>query len=290
MAAVPGASSAPGLKGLRRPGAVTDLLFLEACAGLEPTRLRPIADALGLTVQAVSHVFRSLRSRGWVVYRDGRYRLTLEGVAGLHETLTGLGDDVRSRLAGLHVVRSTRALADGRLEAGDVVALEVRDGLLTARRGSGGASRGRVVRGARPGDLVEVGELEGIVPITPAPIRVVTVPEPALRSPDLAVRLARALRGVDGPVAVVGLETFVAVRRRTPVPVSRFAPTAVCREASRVGVPSTLVVLDKDLPRVLGELAGPSPPSVEILPLGALRRPPGRRRRGRDRGARAGAP
>ena len=284
MAAVPRAPPAPGLKGLRRAGAVTDLLFLEACATLEPTQLRPIADTLGLTVQAVSHVFRSLRTRGWVAYRDGRYRLTLEGVAGLHATLTGLGDDVRARLGGLHVIRSTRALGSGALEVGDVVALEIRDGLLTARRAGGGASRGRVVRGGPPGALVEVGELEGIVPITPAPIRVRTIPEPALFSPDLSARLARALRGAPGPVAVVGLEAYLTVRRASSVAVSRFAPAAVCREASRVGVPSTLVVLEKDLPRVLGELAGPSPPPVEVLPLDGGRRTLQRPRVGGRRG------
>lgn len=283
MADPPRASPSSGLKGLRRSGAVTDLLFLEACATLEPTQLRPIADVLGLTVQAVSHVFRSLRARGWVAYRDGRYRLTLEGVAGLHETLTGLGDDVRARLGRLHVIRSTRAIASGSLAAGDVVALEIRDGLLTARRASGGASRGRVVRGGRSGSLVEVGGLEGIVPITPATIRVTTIPESALFAPDLPSRLARDLRAARGPVAVVGLEAYLAVRHGTSIAASRFAPAAVCREASRVGVPSTLVVLERDLPRVLGELAGPSPPPVEVLPLRGHRRPPSRRRRGRGR-------
>lgn len=279
-----------GLKGLRRSGTVTDLLFLEACATLEPTQLRPIAGTLGLTVQAVSHVFRALRDRGLVRYRDGRYRLTLEGVAGLHEALTSLGEDVRSRLGRLHVVRSTWAVAVGPLSAGDPVTLEIRDGLLTARRAAGGASRGRVVRGGRAGALVEVGDLEGIVPITPAPIRVTTIPESALRAADLSARIGRELKGRSGPVAVSGLEAFLAVRPMSPVPVSRFAPTAVCREASRVGVASTLVVLDRDLPRLLGELAGPDPPPVEVLPLGGRRRKATRPRRGRRRGRAQGTP
>jgi predicted transcriptional regulator len=274
------ASPPPGLGGLRRSGAVTDLLFLDACATLEPTQLRPVAEALGLTVQAVSHVFRSLSSRGQVAYRDGHYRLTLEGVAWLHETLTALGDDVRARLGRLHVIRSTRALAVGALEPGDAVALEIRDGLLSARRSSGGPSRGRVIRGGANGALVEIGELEGIVPITPAPIRVTTVPESEVYSADLHDRLALALRGATGPVAAVGLEAFLAVRRATSLAVSRFAPTAVCRESSRVGVQSTLVVLERDLPRVLGELAGPSPPPVQVLPLGGGRRRERRRRGG----------
>ncbi|MGB6443136.1 MAG: hypothetical protein WBF81_07555, partial [Thermoplasmata archaeon] len=55
-----------GLAGLRRGGAVTELLFLYECTTLEPTQLRPIADRLGLTVQAASHSFRSLARRGLV--------------------------------------------------------------------------------------------------------------------------------------------------------------------------------------------------------------------------------
>ncbi len=262
---------ASGLRDLRRPGAIADLLFLEACARLEPSQLRPIADTLGLTVQAVSHAFRSLRRRGWVAFRDGRYRLTLEGVAWLHETLAQLADDLRARIDRLHVIRSTRALASGELEVGDAVSLEIRHGLLTARRASGGASRGTVRRAARSGELVEVEGLEGIVPITPAPIRVRTIPEAALDAPGTLRAAGRALRSLDGPLAVEGLEAYVLVRRAAGEPLQRFAPTAVCREASRLGVPSTLVVMERDLPRVLGELAGPSPPRVEVLPLGGAR-------------------
>lgn len=270
-----------GLKGLRRPGAVTDLLFLDACMTLEPSQLRPIAEALGLTVQAVSHAFRTLGARGWVVFRDGRYRLTLEGVAWLHEMLARLGDDVRARLDALHVIRSTRALAAGALAPGDGVSLEVRGGLLTARKGNRGPSRGRVVRGGPAGGLVEVGQLEGIVPITAAPIRLRTIPESKLYAPELPAQIARGLRSARGPVAVEGVEAYSLVRRATSGPLHRFAPAAVCREASRVGVPSTLVVLERELPRVLGEFAGPSPPPVEVLPFRAYRRPPsGRGRRG----------
>jgi len=278
----PRAGGSPGLAGLRRAGTVTDLLFLEACATLEPTQLRPVAEALGLTVQAVSHVFRSLRARGWVAYQEGRYRPTLQGVAWLHETLTGLGDDVRARLGRLHVIRSTGAVARGPLADGEAVVLEIVDGLLTARPGSTGGSRGRVLRGGRSGSLVQVGDLEGIVPITPAPIQVRTLPPASLFSEELPRRLARALRGRRGPVAAVGLEAYLVARSAGAEPIARFAPTYVCLEASRVGVPSTLVTLERDLPRVLGELAAPSPPPVEVVPLDGRRRGAtgrGRRRR-----------
>jgi predicted transcriptional regulator len=113
-----------GLAALRRGGTVTELLFLYECATLEPTQLRPIAERLGLTVQAVSHSFRQLKRRGLVTVQEGRYRPTVEGVAWLHETLRRLGDDLRERIERVHVIRSTRALALDDLSEGASVSLE----------------------------------------------------------------------------------------------------------------------------------------------------------------------
>lgn len=257
-----------GLAGLRRSGTVTELLFLYECATLEPTQLRPIAERLGLTVQAVSHSYRELRRRGLATVRDGRYRPTVEGVAWLHETLRRLGDDLRDRIEQVHVIRSTRALALDDVAEGAVVSLELRQGLLSARPGGGGPSRGRVRSGGRKGSLVEVSDLEGIVPLTPATISVRTLAPKDLDDPRLGERVRRDLP--SDPLAVVaadGLEAFHALSRAGPRPVLRFAAANACLEASRLGVPSYLLVLASDLPHVLTQFAGSSPPPLEVAPL-----------------------
>lgn len=262
-----------GLAGLRRSGSVTELLFLFECATLEPTQLRPMADRLGLTVQAASHSFRQLRRRGLVEVRDGRYRPTVEGVAWLHGTLARLGDDVRARVDRLHVIRSCRALATADLAAGEAVSLELRDGLLSARPGDLGPSRGRISRGGRRGALVEVTNLEGIVPLTAARISIRTISDADLDDPRLTLRVKRLLRHVEGILAAEGLEAYHAVRAATTGPVTRFAVAAACREASQIGVPSTVLVIERDLPRLVAAFPLPSPPPLDVLPLpGGLRR------------------
>lgn len=288
----PGAGGTSGLAGLRERAALPELLFLYECATLEPPRLRPIADRLGLTVQAASHTFRELRDRGLVAVRDGRYRPTIEGVARLHGALDLLGADVRERIDRLHVIRSTRAVALGSdLVAGDPVALEIEDGVLGARRGRSGPSRGTVVRGGAEGTLVEVGGLSGIVPIVPAEITVRTLAESDLDDSSLRGRLRRALRVSRGVLAADGLEALHSVRRATDRPVVRFAAPAVCLEASRVGVPSTLFVLERDLPRVLGSFRDPSPPKLRVLPVSRPSGTPGGTSRPKAAGrARRGAP
>lgn len=262
-----------GLSVLRRNGATTELLFLYECATSEPTQLRPVAESLGLTVQAVSHSFRQLRRRGLVEVREGRYRPTVEGVAWLHGTLAQLGDDIRRRIGRLHVIRSTRAVATAPLRSGAEVSLELRGGLLSARPGGNGASRGRVVRSAAAGELVEVEDLEGIVPLEPAVIAVRTISEKDLSDPRLGRRLTRAIPDPSVLLATEGLEPYHLLRRATSRPIVRFAAATVSVEAARLGVPSILFVLDRDLPRLLASFAVPNPPPLDVLPLGAGHRP-----------------
>jgi predicted transcriptional regulator len=265
----PGRSSASeGLAGLRRGGAVTELLFLYECTTLEPTQLRPIATRLGLTVQAVSHSYRSLARRGLVEFRDGRYRPTVRGVAWLHGSLGRLGEEVRARLDRLHVVRSCRAIALAPLATGDPVSLELVDGLMSARPGGHGPSRGRVARGGPRGSLVDVAELEGIVRLAPAPVYVRTLSEEDLVDPHLSERLRRAVGSrPEGLLAAHGLEAYHAVRSATDRPIGRFAVAAEARDASRIGVPSTVFVLETELPRFLAEFGGPDPPPLDVSPL-----------------------
>jgi predicted transcriptional regulator len=264
--------SPEGLLELRRSGAVTELLFLYECATREPAQLRPVADRLGLTVQAASHSYRQLRKRGLVESRDGRYRPTVAGVAWLHESLGRLGDDIRDCLGRLQVVRSTRAVAISDLEAGAAASLEIHDGILSARAGGAGASHGTVAREARAGELVEVAGLEGIVPITPAPVAVRTLSEADLRDGSLARRLRSELPRPPALLGAEGLEAYHSLRRATSRPILHFAVAASSLEAARLGVPSTIVVLDRDLPGLLARFSDVNPPPLDVRPLPASRR------------------
>ncbi len=259
-----------GLAGLRRGGAVTELLFLYECTTLEPTQLRPIAERLGLTVQAASHSYRSLARRELVEFRDGHYRPTVRGVAWLHDSLGRLGEEVHARLDRLHVIRSCRAIALSAVAVGDIVSLELVDGLLSARPGTRGPSRGRVARGGAKGALVDVSELEGIVQLSAAPVHVRTLSEDDLADEQLSGRVRRYIAGEPvGLLAAHGLEAYHAVRSATDRPIGRFAVAAEAREASRIGVPSTVFVLEGELPRFLAEFGGPEPPPppLDVSPL-----------------------
>jgi putative transcriptional regulator len=264
-----GGGRARGLEALRRGGAVSDLLFLYACTTREVAQLRDVARALGLSVQAASHTFRGLARRGLAEATNGRYRPTVAGVDFLHGTLRELDGDLAERLARLHIVATTRALAGANVGRGASVVLSLEDGLLTARPGSRGPARGTVARAARAGELVEVERLEGIVPLRPATIELLTLSEANLGDG----RTARALAAHVGPrgrglLAAYGLEAYHLTTRTFPSrPVARFGVAEAAQDAARLGVSSTVVVLDRDAPRLLTQFDTSRSLHVEVVPL-----------------------
>ena len=261
-----------GLAQLRRSGTISDLLLLYECLTEEPTDLKSIASRLGVTVQAVSHSFRQLARRGLAERRAGRYRPTVAGVEWLHAVFTSVRDDLDVRGRRLHVIRSTRALAASDLRTGEPVVLEMREGLLHARRGADGSSRGRVARSARSGGLVEIEALEGIVPIRPGQLRLLAISADQIDDPRTVRRLAgRLRRAPHAIVAAAGLEAFHLASRATARPVLRFGIAASAIEAMAVGLDVRLVVRDEDLPRVLASLAGPPKVPLRVEHLGAAR-------------------
>ncbi|HLY77245.1 MAG TPA: hypothetical protein VKT21_05120 [Thermoplasmata archaeon] len=265
---VAAADRSAGLGLLRRSGAVTELLFLHECATREVTQLRPVAQRLGLTVQAASHIFRQLRRRSLAEVRNDRYRPTVAGIAWLHAAFGSVREDLDERLQRLHVIRSTRAVARGRVPAHATVALEVRRGVLEARVGTRGASRGRARHAARSGELVEVVDLEGIVSLQPAEVRIVTLPDPDSLDPRVLGQLRRLVKeSPEGLLAAWGVEAYHWLQRATPRSVLRYAVAPSAIEASKVGVPTTLLVLESDLPRLLARFDQPQPPPITVRRL-----------------------
>ncbi len=262
-------------------------MFLYECETREVGQLRSIAERLGLSVQAASHTFRSLARRGLVELREGRYRPTVRGVDWLHSALGSVRDDLAERLDRLHIVRTTPAVAAAPIGAGEVVRLEIRDGVLTATPGSAGGSRGRASRAAETGELVEVGELEGIVPLPHGRLQVIALPSDRISDRALPREVRATLDAArPGLLAVFGLGALHVLVRAVPArPFVRFGVASALAEATELGVDGTVVVTDRDLPRLFVQFDRPETPSLEFLPLRrgvgrrAPRRPQARRQR-----------
>lgn len=170
---------------LRDRTGITRLLILAELERRPGTTLSDVAEALGVTVQAVSAHAKDLGSLGWLRSDEGAYRATPKGLQALHEGVRHLRDAVGELAAPLDVIQVTSAIATAPVQAGDAVGLFMEEGELAARparEGSGSRdapSRGRARTSAKAGEEVVVGDLQGMVRLEPGRLTIVSLPGPA---------------------------------------------------------------------------------------------------------------
>jgi predicted transcriptional regulator len=174
----PAGSGDDALRRLRDRTAITRLLILADLERRPGTTLSDVADALGVTVQAVSAHAKELTSLGWLRLADGAYRGTPKGLQALHEGVRHLHDAVSALAAPLDVIHVTSAVAATSVQAGDLVGLFMDEGDLAAKPAKEAPSRGRARGNAKPGEEVVVGELMGMVKLEPGRLTLVSLPGP----------------------------------------------------------------------------------------------------------------
>jgi putative transcriptional regulator len=216
-----------------------------------------IADAVGVTSQAVSEYIRDLVDDGFVE-KEGRsrYRVTKEGVDWLFREVKAIRrftDHVTEDV--LQSVQEDAALATERVEAGETVTLSLRDGLLHATPGDEGPATGVATTSAEAGADVSVTGFEGVIEMSPGSVTVLQVPR-ARRGGSRAVdadALAAAVENADVVVAA-GVEAVVALRRVGWEPAVAVAAGAVAAAAATTGRDVAVVASADEVGRVTDTL------------------------------------
>jgi putative transcriptional regulator len=203
-----------------------------------------VADAIGVTAQAVSDYLQGLVAEGYVEkHGRGRYEVTNEGVdwlmsrtEALRDYVSHVSEDVLGR------VEVDTAIATATIDEGQPVSLSMRDGVLRATPGSAGSATGVAVTSAEAGQDVGVTEFEGLVDYEWGEVRVVSVPrvhEGGSTAIDADALVERAA-SLD-LLAVAGGEALAAVSRADLDPDIRFGVPAAVTEAAHRGL-NVLVV------------------------------------------------
>ncbi|MDQ2053385.1 MarR family transcriptional regulator [Halobellus sp. H-GB7] len=216
-----------------------------------------IAEAVGVTSQAVSEYIRELVDDGYVEKEArSRYRVTKEGVDWLFQEAKGLQrfaehvtDDV------LESVQEDAAIATATIETGDTVTLSLRDGLLHASPGGSGPATGVATTSADPGEDVSITGFEGVIEIEPGEVTVVQVP--SARSGGSRAVSPDELAGICADAAVVvaaGVEAVVALRAAEVDVETSFAAGEVAAAAAARGVDSVVVATADNVGRVTDAL------------------------------------
>ncbi|MFC6837530.1 DUF7839 domain-containing protein [Halomarina ordinaria] len=210
---------------------------------------REIADAIGITAQAVSDYLRGLVEQGYVEkHGRGRYEVTKEGV----DWLISQTDELRHFVQ--HVsedvlgqVEIETAVATTAVAEGQTVSVTMRDGVLRAMAGDTGNATAVAVTTADAGQDVGVTDFEGVVEYDLGTVTVVSVPAvqdggSAAVDPDGVTALAET----HDLLAVAGTEALVAARSAALEPDVRFGSPAAVAEAATKGL-DVLLLASTDL-------------------------------------------
>jgi len=225
-----------------------------------------IADAIGVTSQAVSDYVRDLVQEGYADKQGrGRYEVTKEGVDWLISRTDDLEtylDRVSSDVLGS--VEVDAAVATDDLSEGDEVGLVMRDGILHATL-AGGAATAVTVTGARAGGAVGVTDFEGVVDYETGAVTVLPVPTVTDAEPPAPETVADNL-APGGLLAVAGTEAYALVSRADLRPDLRFGTADGVTQAAIRGLDVLLVAVTDEVPRHATSLREANVPHTVLDP------------------------
>jgi putative transcriptional regulator len=242
-----------------KKGKSTKMQVLVEVAALQPKiRQKEVADRVGVTPQAVSEYLKDLVTDGFVKYnKRGQYEVTKAGIELIIEWANELSNYIRyitEDIVGKVTVWT--AIAEEDVGNGTTVGLRMRDGILYAFHSNNKdfGARGTTIGDARKGDDVGVEHLSGIIPMERVHVTIAIVPR-VQRGGSAAVDLEALRQIVDNkPVAVLGLEALVSVKKVGISPLIQFAAAEGVIEAAFRGLSTVVVVVDEAVPPLIAEL------------------------------------
>lgn len=198
-----------------------------------------IAEAVGITSQAVSEYTRELVGQG-LVKKEGRsnYRVTKEGVDWLLQAANEMRDFVDHVTEDvLGSVQEEAAIATDGIDKGDRVSLRMDGGLLHAEPGGTGPATGIATTDAEPGEDVGVTGFQGIIDLEAEPVHIIQVPSIRMGGSRHVSPTALADRcaAVD-VLTATGIEAIVACHKADLEPATIFGVDHVAADAASVGL------------------------------------------------------
>jgi putative transcriptional regulator len=207
-----------------------------------------VADAIGVTAQAVSDYLQELVEEGYVhKHRRGRYEVTKEGI----DWLLSRTDQLRSVVQRvsedvLGEVEIETAVATSEIGEGQTVSLTMDEGVLRAIPGDAGDATAVAVTAAKTDEPVGVTNVEGVLDYDLGRVTLVSIPrvqDGGVESVDLAE--LRDLAAEHDRVAVAGTEALVAAEAADLEADIRFGSPQAVQEAAMKGL-SVLVLSRPD--------------------------------------------
>ena len=242
---------------LRNKNLATRFQILVEIANSGPNiQQQDIAKKLYVTPQAISDYTRQLVDEGLLI-SDGRskYRLTSEGVNWVIKTLRELREYDTLIERAITNISVCTAVAAVDLVEGQMVGLEMKEGLLFAIADARKGARGVAAAKARAGEDVGVASIEGVVQMAIGRVTVLKVPG-IQKGGSGMVALERVRKEVSDRklVGAIGIEAIVALGKLDIENVYIYGVAEAAIEAARSGLSPVIVCIDDEIPGFIRRL------------------------------------
>jgi putative transcriptional regulator len=255
---------------LRNKNLATKFQILVEIAANQPNiQQKDIAQKLGVTSQAISEYISKLVKDGWLT-SDGRsrYRVTREGVNWVLKAFRELREYSAFVEEAITNITVCTAVAAHDLSQGQVIGLEMKDGLLFATKDMEKEATGIATSDAKRGDDVGISNIEGIVELEIGKVTILRVPG-IQKGGSKSVDLAKLKKELDKKelVGAIGIEALIALRRIGVEPHYLYGVSEAAIEAAHSGLSFLIVCADDETPRLLQRLREENL-DYELLDLG----------------------
>jgi len=242
---------------LRNKKLTTRFQILVEIAAKQPNiQQRDIAKTVNVTPQAVSDYVKQLLKDGLLISSGrSRYRVSTEGVDWILKQLKEAQEYFNSVEKTVSNIKVSAAIAACSLSQGQTVGLVMRGGLLFATDDLGVGAKGIAVSDATEGEDVGVTNIQGIISLDIGKVTILEVPnmqKGGSKKVDLD-RLRSASRGRK-PIASVGIEALIALKRIRIQPDYIYGATEAVIEAANSGLSPVIVCIDEEIPILIKRL------------------------------------
>jgi putative transcriptional regulator len=215
-----------------------------------------IALKLGISPQAVSEYVRQLSEEKLLTAESrSSYKISIEGVNWMLKILRELNDFLAEATSAVKNITTCAAIAEYDIARGQVVGLQMKDGLLIATTRKGTGAKGVAVTGAKAGEDVGVSNIQGLVTLKKEEITVFEVPsvqKGGSRKIDIS-RLKTLFRGRQ-QTGAIGIEAIASLRKAGIEPRYLYGVTEAAIELARCGLDVVIAATSDAIPDLIKKL------------------------------------
>ncbi len=207
---------------------------------------RDIAKKLKVTPQAISDYIKKLTKEGLITSSGrSRYKVTNEGVNWIIKILREIRNYNSFIEKAITNISVCVAIADNDLVKGQVVSLEMKDGMLFATEKLKSGGRGIAHSDTKAGEDVGIYNIEGIVSLKMGKVTILKVPG-VQRGGSNTVDFQLLRNKIAGTKLIggIGIESLIALKKVNAGPVYTYGVIEAAIEAVHCGLSPVVVCVD----------------------------------------------